>query len=89
MKTIVSYLQLFPNILATVQSLEASIPLPSAGKQKLDLLLSIVKTAYDAEEAVRQEIPWEKLAPLVSAAANSIVSAFNALGLFKHPAAAH
>jgi hypothetical protein len=89
MKTLIAYLQLFPTILGAVQSLEGAIPLSTTGKQKLDLLVGIVKTAYDAEETVRQEIPWEKLASLVTAAAGSIVAAFNSLGLFKHQTPAH
>jgi len=67
-----------------VQSLEGAIPLSATGKTKLDLLLGIVKTAYDAEETARHEIPWEKVSALVISAAGSIVAAFNALNLFKH-----
>jgi hypothetical protein len=84
MKTLIAYLQLLPTILGAVQSLESAIPVPATGKQKLDLLLSIVKTAYDTEETVRRDVPWEKLSALISTATASIVSAFNALGIFHH-----
>jgi hypothetical protein len=84
MKTLIAYLQLFPSILSSVQSLESAIPLPSSGKQKLDLVVGIVKTAYDTEESIRKEVPWEKLSALVASAVSSIVAAFNTLGLFTH-----
>ena len=54
MNIMLAYLKLFPAILAAVHALEEAIPLPQAGKQKLDLLLAMVKTAYDAEESVRK-----------------------------------
>jgi len=85
MKTLIAYLQLLPTVIGAVQSLENAIPVPATGKQKLDLLLGIVKTAYDTEETVRREFPWEKLSSLISTAATSIVSALNALGVFHHP----
>ncbi len=84
MKTLITYLQLFPTIIAAIQSLENAIPVPASGKKKLDLLLQIVKAAFDTEESVRREIPWEKLSTLVSSAVNLIVAAFNGLGVFQH-----
>ena len=84
MKTLVAFLQLFPSILGAVQSLESAVPLPSSGKQKIDLLMGIVKTAYDTEESIRKDVPWATLSTLVVSAVNSIVVAFNALGIFNH-----
>ena len=87
MKTLVAYLQLFPTIISSVQALESAVPLPAAGKQKLDLLLGIVKAVYDAEETVRREVPWEKLASLITTTATAVVTSLNTLGLFHHPKA--
>ena len=86
MKTLVAYLQLFPSILGAVQSLESAVPLSSSGKQKIDLLMAIIKTAYDTEESIRKDVPWATLSNLVVTAVNSIVAAFNALGIFNHTA---
>lgn len=86
MQTLLAWLKLFPALLASVKALEEAIPLPAAGKGKLDLLLIIVKTAYDAEEAIRKEFPWERLASIVISAAKAIVEALNALGVFHRSA---
>ena len=82
MQSLLAWLKLFPAILASVRALEEAIPLPQVGKAKLDLLLSIIKTAYEAEETIRKEFPWERLVSIVSSAIKAIVEAFNALGVF-------
>lgn len=87
MKTLISYLQLFPIILGAVKALEEALPLPSIGKQKLDLLLSIVEAAYNAEQSIQKEIPWTQIESVVKNAVSLIVTALNGMGLFKHPAA--
>ena len=48
MKALSIVLTLFPVILNAVTTVENAIPLPGAGKQKLDLVLNVVKQAYDA-----------------------------------------
>jgi len=82
MQTLSAWLRLFPALLAAVRGLEEAIPLPAAGKTKLDLLVAIIRTAYDAEEAIRKEIPWDRLVAIVTTAVKVIVEAFNALGIF-------
>lgn len=82
MQTLSAWLKLFPALLAAVRGLEEAIPLPAAGKAKLDLLVAIIRTAYDAEEAIRKEIPWDRLVGIVTTAVKVIVEAFNALGIF-------
>ena len=84
MQKLIAWLKLFPILLEVVPRLEESIPLPAAGQQKLQLLLAIIKTAYDTEEALRKEFPWEKLAGIVAGAVKAIVDSFNSLGLFPH-----
>ena len=87
MKTLIAWLQLFPLILSSVKVLEEAIPLPSSGKQKLDLLLSVVQAAYNAEQSIQKEIPWSQIESIVKSAVSSVVNALNTLGLFKHPQA--
>lgn len=84
MQSLLTYLKLFPTILAAVRALEEAVPIPVAGKQKLSLLLALVKTAYDSEEAIRKEVPWDKLAKIISDAVKTVVETFNTLGLFRH-----
>ena len=86
MQTLLTYLKLFPNILAAVGALEEAVPIPATGKQKLSLLLAVVKTAYDSEEAIRKEVPWDKLARIINDAVKTVVETFNSLGLFRHGA---
>lgn len=86
MKTILAYLQLFPAILASVKSLEDTVPIPGAGKAKLDLILGFVQAAYNAEQSIQKEIPWSTLVEVVKGAVTAIVTAFNAIGVFKKSA---
>ena len=57
-------LKLFPIILSAVQAVEAAIPLPGQGQKKLDLILSVVKQAYDASTEL-QSFSWDKLVAVV------------------------
>ena len=84
MQKLIAWIKLLPGLVEAIRHVEEAIPLPSTGQQKLNLLLEIIRVFYDAEESVRKDFPWEKLAALVTAAAARIVTAFNALGLFRH-----
>ena len=84
MQKLIAWIKLFPSLFEAVRHLEEAIPLPSTGRQKLELLLETVHALYDAEESVRQDFPWEKLAALVTAVVGRIVAAMNTLGLFHH-----
>lgn len=84
MKTLLTYLQLFPTILAGVKALEEHFPLPGTGAMKLDLILKFVESAYNAEQTIQHDIPWAQLAGVVKGCVSAVVSAFNAMGLFKH-----
>lgn len=88
MQKLIAWIKLIPGLLDAIRHVEEAIPLPSSGQQKLNLLLEIIHAFYDAEESVRKDFPWEKLAALVTATAARIVTAFNALGLFHHEAPA-
>ncbi len=86
MQTLFAVLKLFPTLLSAVQAIEEAVPLPAVGKQKLDILLGVVKTAYDAEQSIQKEVAWDKLAAIVTSASRTIVDTFNSLGLFHRAA---
>ena len=65
MKALSIVLTLFPIILNAVKAVEDAIPLPGAGKQKLDLVLNVVKQAYDASADLSHAFSWDKLVALV------------------------
>ena len=88
MQKLISWIKLLPSLVEAVLHLEQSIPLPSSGRAKLDLLLEIVRAFYDTEESVRQDFAWDRLAALVTGAVAKIVAAMNKLGLFRHQDAA-
>ncbi len=82
MKALSIVLTLFPVILNAVTTVENAIPLPGAGKQKLDLVLNVVKQAYDASADLSHAFSWDKLVALVVPMIANIVSLHNQLGLF-------
>ena len=88
MKALSIVLTLFPVILSAVKAVEDAIPLPGAGKQKLDLVLNVVKQAYDASADLSHAFSWEKLVALVVPMIANIVSLHNQLGLFSKSAPA-
>ncbi|MBI4905130.1 MAG: hypothetical protein HY820_15960 [Acidobacteria bacterium] len=86
MKTLLTALKLLPLVLAAVKAVEEAIPLPGQGKQKLDLVLDVIKSAYDASTSLSKEFSLEKLITLVVPMINQIVALHNALGLFQKSA---
>ena len=83
MKTLLAILKLLPVILEAVRALESAIPLPGQGKKKLDLILDIIKSAYDASSSLAKDISFEKLVAVVVPMIARIVDLHNALGLFQ------
>ena len=47
MNTLLIILRIFPLVLAAVQAVEQAIPLPGQGNKKLELVLDVLKSAYD------------------------------------------
>jgi hypothetical protein len=88
MKALSIVLTLFPVILSAVKAVEDAIPLPGAGKQKLDLVLNVVKQAFDASADLSHAFSWDKLVALVVPMIANIVSLHNQLGLFNTSAPA-
>jgi hypothetical protein len=83
MSTLLLILQIFPLVLSAVKAVEEAIPLPGQGKQKLDLVLDVIKSAYDASTELTSAFSWQKLVSLVVPMIDKIVALNNALGLFK------
>jgi hypothetical protein len=85
--TLLAIFKLLPGILSAIQALEAAIPLPAAGKAKLDLILGTVSDVYNADQTIQKQLPGEALAGVVTSIVSRIVGTFNALGIFsKKPA---
>lgn len=85
MNVLFTALKLLPLVLSAVKAVEEAIPLPGQGKLKLDLVLDVIKSAYDASTSLTKEFSFEKLAALVVPMINQIVALHNALGLFQKP----
>ncbi len=82
MSILLLILRLIPTILTAVQALEAAIPLPSAGKAKLDLLLGMVSDVYDSVPAMKNDIGKDHLVSLIQTIVQRVVAVLNALGIF-------
>lgn len=83
MNPLLIILQIFPLVIEAVQAVEAAIPLPSQGKQKLDLMLDVVKSGFDASAGLAKQFSWDGLVAVVVPMIAKIVALNNALGLFK------
>ena len=83
MTTILTALKLLPLVLSAVKAVEEAIPLPGQGKRKLDLVLDVIQSAYNASTDLAKEFSFEKLVALVVPMINQIVALHNALGLFQ------
>ncbi|MDQ1469544.1 MAG: hypothetical protein QOJ99_1024 [Bryobacterales bacterium] len=82
MKSFLAVFNAFPSILAAVQAVEAAIPVPSAGKQKLDLILGAAGTAWAITQA-EQQLSKNTTLNAVEALVNLSVAGLNAAGAFK------
>ncbi len=83
MNTLFAILKLLPLVLTAVKAVEEVIPLPGQGKKKLDLVMDILRTAYDGGLDVAREFSWEKLVSIVVPMITKIVDLHNDLGLFQ------
>jgi len=82
MKTLLAILKLLPVVLEAVRAVESAIPLPGQGTKKLDLILEVLKSAYDASSDLAKEFSWQKLVAVVVPMITRIVDLHNELGLF-------
>ena len=83
MKNLLLVMKLFPLLLSAVKAVEEAIPLPSQGKRKLDLVLDVLKSAYDAGDDLLAGATWEKVVQISIPLISKIVAALNDLGVFK------
>lgn len=83
MKTFLTLFKLLPLILAAVRAVEDAIPLPGQGKKKLDLILDVLKMAYDGGPDLAKDFTWDRLVALVVPMIARIVDLNNDLGLFQ------
>jgi len=88
MKTALAILKLFPLVLGIVRAVEDAIPLPGQGKKKLDLVLDILKTAYDGSSELSNNFSWDRLVAIVVPMIARFVDLNNELGLFQKSAQA-
>ena len=83
MNTLLTLLKLLPVVLSVVKAVEEAIPLPGQGNKKLELVLDVLKSAYDASTDLSASFSYEKLVALVVPMIAKIVDLHNALGLFQ------
>ena len=83
MKTLLTLFKLLPLILAAVRAVEDAIPLPGQGKKKLDLILDVLKMAYDNGPDLAKDFTWDRLVALVVPMIARVVDLNNDLGLFQ------
>ncbi len=83
MKTILAVLKLFPLILTAVRAVEEAIPLPGQGNKKLELVLDVLKAAYDASAELSGDLSWQNLVKVIVPMIEKIVAVYNALGVFQ------
>lgn len=86
MKTLQLIFRLFPLLLSAVKAVEEAIPLPGQGNKKLELVLDVLKTAYDAGDELLRSFSWNRVAEIAVPLINKIVALLNALGVFQKSA---
>ncbi len=86
MNTLLIILKIFPLVLAAVQAVEQAIQLPGQGNKKLELVLDVLKSAYDGSTDLATQFSWDTLVAVVVPMIARIVDLHNALGLFQKSA---
>jgi hypothetical protein len=71
----------FPAILGAVQAVEAAIPLPQSGQQKLNLVLGAASAAWEVSQ-VQQQLSKNQMLNAAGAMVNLAVVELNAAGVF-------
>ena len=82
MKTVLAVFNAFPAIIQSVQTVEAAVPMPQAGQQKMNLVLGAAATAWAAWQ-VAQQISKTNWLTAVEAMTNITVAGLNATGVFQ------
>jgi hypothetical protein len=86
MNTFLMVFNALPAIIQSVQAVEAAVPLPQSGQQKLNLILGAAGTAWELGQAT-QTLSKGNTVDAVQAITNLTVATLNAAGVFKHSTA--
>lgn len=81
MNTFLAVFNAFPVILASVQAVEAAVPIPNSGQQKLNLVLSAATTAWEIGQ-VGEQMNETNMVAAIEAMTNITVAGLNAAGVF-------
>jgi hypothetical protein len=81
MKNFLAVFNAFPAILQIVQAVEAAVPMPKSGQQKLNLVLGVAGTAWEVGQ-VGQQINKTNWLSAIEAMTNIAVAGLNAAGVF-------
>ncbi|HVY92830.1 MAG TPA: hypothetical protein VHA14_08775 [Bryobacteraceae bacterium] len=81
MKTLLTVFNAFPAIIGAAQAVEAAIPIPKSGQQKMNLVLGAAGTAWDVGQ-IAQQINRTNWLAAVQAMTNLTVAGLNAAGVF-------
>src|SRR5580692_2874216 len=81
MNTFLAVFNAFPAILASVQAVEAAIPMSKAGQQKLNLVLGAASTAWELGQ-VGEQISKSNMLEAVVAMTDITVAGLNSAGVF-------
>ena len=83
MKTFLAVFNSLPAILESVQAVEAAIPLPQAGQQKLNLVLNAAAAAWAiGQVAEQQHLSKATTLSSIQAITNVAVASLNSSGVF-------
>jgi len=82
MNTLLAILQLFPQIVSSVQTIEAAAPVAKTGQAKLDLLTGILSQAYGVEQQAATLLPKDKFISVAQNITGQVVTFMNLVGIF-------
>ncbi len=83
MKTFLAVFNSLPAILASVQAVEAAIPLKQSGQQNMNLILNATAAAWAVGDAIEQQtLSKATTVRSVQALTNVSVAALNTAGVF-------
>lgn len=72
--------QLLPMVIEIIKAVESQVPESGKGQEKLALVRELLQVAYDAGDDVDQA--FDEVWPTLKRVIDSVVSAFNRLGIF-------
>lgn len=82
MKWLLFALEAMPRVIQAVLAIEKFIPKDKVGPEKLDLIVSTLKTTASISEEAAKELPNDKVVVLITKLVEIYVAAANKLGIF-------